>query len=285
MLIMLPPGDQGEEKKEKGESESVRQEEGKGQSESAREKKGKGESESAREKERPVVRPRLPEVAVEERVLRRTLPDAHLTVAQEASRKARHGRYEVRTLWTLSSADLNGYAGSAGTVGKPWPGLRQVSRIQRVVCQRDQKTGQWKLNEELAYSITSLPVERASAGDILQRWRAHWRIEALHWVRDVTFGEDGSQIHTGQAPEAFSVLRNAAVTLVGLAGFPSIAAGVRELQTRPLGVLTLFASMSSRLKSVGQSGHSPTSQPWPASRVQPPHRQSSLTSAKARDPG
>ena len=218
-------------------------------------------------------------------MLRRTLPDAHLTVVQEAARKAQHGRYEVRTLWTLSSADLNGYAGSAGTVGKPWPGLAQVSRIQRVIGQRERKTGQWKVREELAYSITSLPAERAGAGDILQRWRVHWRIEALHWVRDVTFGEDGSQMHTGQAPEAFSVLRNAAVTLVGIAGFPSIAAGVRELQTRPLGVLALFASIASRLKSDWGSGQSPTSQRGPISRVQSTDQQSSLTSAKARDPG
>ncbi len=217
-------------------------------------------------------------------MLRRTLPDAHLTVVQEAARKAQHGRYEVRTLWTLSSADLNAYAGSAGTVGKPWPGLAQVSRIQRVIGQRERKTGQWKVREELAYSITSLPAERAGAGDLLRRWRVHWRIEALHWVRDVTFGEDGSQIHTGQVPEAFSVLRNAAVTLVGMGGFPSLAAGVRELQTRPLGVLALFASLASRLQAGPRSGHSPASQPRPASPVPVTGQPSSLTSAKARDP-
>lgn len=253
---------------------------------------GSGEQSEQREQaaevatgeERPVVRPRMPEVAAEERLLRRGLPDAHLTVAQEAGRKAQHGRYEVRTLWTLRSADLNAYAGSAGTVGKPWPALGQVSRIQRVICQRDRKTGQWELSEELAYSITSLPAERADARDLLKRWRVHWGIEARHWVRDVTFGEDGSQIHTGQVPEAFSVLRNAAVTLVGLAGFPSIAAGVRELQTRPLGVLALFASLASRLKGGEGSGHSSARQPRPASRVRATGPPASITSAKARDP-
>ncbi len=227
-----------------------------------------------------MVRARRPEVATAERRLRWRLPDAHLTIAQEAGRKAQHGRYEVRTLWTLSSADLNAYAGSAGTVGKAWPGLRQVSRIQRVICQRDRKTGQWGLSEELAYSITSLPAERAGAQEILKHWRVHWRIEALHWVRDVTFGEDESQIHTGQVPEAFSVLRNAAVTLVGLAGFPSIAAGVRELQARPLGVLALFAGLSNRLKTCQGSSLSPANQSRPASRGQP----FSSIYAKARGP-
>jgi hypothetical protein len=222
-------------------------------------------------RKRPEVQPHLPDVAAQERLLRRTLPDAHLTVAQQARQKAQHGRYEVRTLWTLSSADLNAYAGSAGTVGKPWPGLQQVSRVQRVVCERDRETGKWKLHEEVAYSITSLPGDRATAGDILKRWRAHWGIEARHWVRDVTFGEDESQIHTGQTPVAFSILRNAAATLVGLAGFPSIAAGVRELQTWPLGVLGLFASISSKLESGQNSGRSSATRP-PPGFTGPDHR-------------
>lgn len=145
-LIVLPPaagqGSQSDQTDEKGQSDQA--------------------SEPATQEERPLVRPSLPDVAAEERLLRRTLPDAHLTIAQEAAPKARHGRYEVRTLWTLSSADLNAYAGSASTVGKPWPGLAQVSRIQRVICQRDRKTGRWNLSEEVAYGITSLPAERSA---------------------------------------------------------------------------------------------------------------------------
>ena len=211
----------------------------------------------------PTVIPAVPEVAAQERLLRQTLPDARLTVAQEAARKAGHGRYEVRTLWALSSADLNAYAGSAGTVGEPWPGLAQVSRIQRVVCERERQSGNWQTTVEVDYSITSLAAERASATELLKRWRVHWRIEALHWVRDVTFGEDGSQIHRGQAPEAFSILRNSATTLLALGGFASIAAGVRELAMAPTGILTTFANLANRLKAAqgshqGVAAHSPT---------------------------
>ncbi len=233
---------------------------------------------------RPVVRPCLPDVVTEGMLLRRTLPDAQLTVAQEALRKARHGRYEIRTVWTLSSADLNAYAGSSGTMGKPWPSLAQVSRIQRVVCQRDVSTGQWELSEEAAYSITSLSADRVDAAGILKRWRAHWHIESLHWIRDVTYGEDGSQVHIGQAPEAFSVVRNAAMTLVRLAGFPSIAAGIRELQTGPLGVLTLFANLASRMRAGLASGQFSTSKPCPDSRVQATSHPKHLTYASAPDP-
>lgn len=235
---------------------------------SEKEERADEASKAKTQDERPVVRPYLPDVVSEGMLLRRILPDAQLTVAQEALRKASHGRYEVRTVWTLSSADLNAYAGSSGSVGKPWPSLAQVSRIQRVVCQRDVNTGQWKLSEEVAYSITSLSADRADATGILKYWRAHWQIEALHWIRDVTYGEDSSQVYTGQAPEAFSVLRNAAATLVRLAGFPSIAAGMRELQTGPLGVLTLFSDLASRMRARLEAGQFSTSKPCPDSQGQ-----------------
>lgn len=186
----------------------------------------------------------------------------------------------MRTLWTLSSADLNAYVGSAGTVGEPWPGLAQVSRIQRVVCEQEPKSGNWQTVSEVAYSITSLPAERANAGELLKRWRIHWRIEALHWVRDVTFGEDGSQIHTGQAPEAFSILRNTAITLLGLVGFPSIAAGVRELGMQPGEVLVAFASLANRLKTAHHSNEVET---VPSSSVSAQGPARSLPPAHARD--
>jgi hypothetical protein len=31
--------------------------------------------------------------------------------------------------------------------------------------------------------------------------RAHWQVEALHWVRDVTFAEDASRIRTASGPQ------------------------------------------------------------------------------------
>ncbi len=189
------------------------------------------------------------DVQVQQVLLRATLPDADLSVVQEARCKASHGRYESRTLWALSSAALNAYAGSAGTVGKPWPGLAQVCRIQRLVWRKDRKSGAWRMTEEVAYSVTSLDAKRAKAKALLRRWRVHWHIEnRLHWVRDVTFGEDGSQIHNGQAPEVFATLRNAAVSLLGWGQYPSLAAGVREVSAQLPGVLALFGKLSERLK-------------------------------------
>ena len=62
------------------------------------------------------------------RHLRATLPDAQVSVACHRGRK-RHGRQETRVLWYLGSAGLCAYLGASGTVGTPWPGVRQVCRL------------------------------------------------------------------------------------------------------------------------------------------------------------
>ncbi len=217
--------------------------------------------------------------------MRLTLPDARLTVVQDRARKAKHGRYETRTLWALASADLNGYLGSAGTVGEPWPGVQQVCRIQRVRVCKDRKSGAMETKAEVSYSITSLGEGRADAAELLKRWRVHWRIEnCLHWVRDVTFGEDASPIHKGQAPEVFAVLRSAVISLLGWAGGPSIASVVRELGARPAAAPEFFASLSERLKAGDGSVAEkiPAGLPVAGTKI-PPAERTAAASAMARD--
>ena len=46
--------------------------------------------------------------------------------------------------------------------------------------------------------------------------RGHWTIEALHYVRDVTFGEDASTVCTGHAPQNLAALRNLVIGLCAL---------------------------------------------------------------------
>ncbi len=50
----------------------------------------------------------------------------------------------------------------------------------------------------------------------------------LHWVRDVTYDEDRSQIRTGHAPQVMASLRNTAISLLRLAGHTNIAAACRH---------------------------------------------------------
>ena len=50
----------------------------------------------------------------------------------------------------------------------------------------------------------------------------------LHWVRDVTFGEDASSVRTGAGPQVMAFLRNLATSLHRLAGATNVAAALRH---------------------------------------------------------
>ena len=101
--------------------------------------------------------------------------------------------------------------------------MGQVCRLERVVKRGGKET------REVAYAITSAGPEWADAGTLLDWWRGHWGIEnRVHWVRDVTLGEDASRIRTASAPEVMAGLRNAAISLLRLSGATNIAEALRE---------------------------------------------------------
>ena len=82
---------------------------------------------------------------------------------------------------------------------------------------------------EWVYGITSRPgISERAAEKLLDLIRDHWTIEnRLHWVRDVTFDEDRSQIRTGHGPQTMASLRNLAISVLRLAGASCIAKAVR----------------------------------------------------------
>jgi hypothetical protein len=84
------------------------------------------------------------------------------------------------------------------------------------------------------YRITSLPPERAGPADLLRLSRGHWAIEnQLHYVRDVTLGEDASRIRTGTAPQVMAAMRNLIVAILHRAGMSNRAAGLRQFAWHP----------------------------------------------------
>lgn len=135
-----------------------------------------------------------------------------------ARQQGQHGdRHEVRHLW--ASPALRGYV--------DWPGITQVCKIDRLVTQKGKQTA------ETRYAITSLPVA-ADARALLRFVRGHWGIEnRLHYVRDVTLGEDASQVRTGAAPQVMAALRNVALALLRNAGWTNIAAALRHHGWQP----------------------------------------------------
>lgn len=131
----------------------------------------------------------------------------------QAEQRGRHGdRREVRTL--RSSTALVGYV--------DWPRMRQVCKMERLVKQKGRQ------ERDVRYAITSLGTG-VTADKLLSLVRGHWAIEnKLHWVRDVTFGEDQSQIRKGSTPQVMAALRNVVLGILRRAGAKNIAATLRH---------------------------------------------------------
>ena len=78
-----------------------------------------------------------------------------------------------------------------------------------------------------ALGITSLDAERCSPVVIASSMRGHCGIEnKLHWVRNVTYGDDASRLCTPNAPQMASTC-NLATGAIGAHGWTSIASGTR----------------------------------------------------------
>jgi len=109
-----------------------------------------------------------------------------------------------------------------------WPGLSQVCRLERTTRCKGRTT------VEIQYAISSVSRERADAAFLLTHWRGHWGIEnRLHWVRDVSFGEDKCQVEKGHGPQNLAAFRNAAISLLRLTGCQEIAVALRDFCYRP----------------------------------------------------
>jgi hypothetical protein len=100
------------------------------------------------------------------------------------------------------------------------PGRAAITRAQRAVgaalidkdpIQMTQEPGPWPQRRvwqprrgeriETACAITSLTPKEANAEELLALWRGRRGSETrLHYVRDVTLGEDACRVRTGHAP-------------------------------------------------------------------------------------
>jgi predicted transposase YbfD/YdcC len=115
-----------------------------------------------------------------------------------------------------------------------WPGAKQVCLLERVRRTRGKET------VESVCAITSLGPDRASAKRLLSLARGHWEIEnRLHWVRDMSLGEDACRVRTEEAPQILAAVRNAALWLLRSSGITNIASALRRHAAKPLEALGL----------------------------------------------
>lgn len=129
-----------------------------------------------------------------------------------------HGRTEKRSLRVCTvPADA------------PLPGFPSARQMITITRERFTLNGVLLGQPDVAFAITNLSRQEAGPRDLARMLRGHWCIEnSLHYVRDVTYGEDGSRIRTGAGPRIMASFRNVAIAIHRLHGETNIASATRK---------------------------------------------------------
>lgn len=151
---------------------------------------------------------------------------AEEAVERVETHNAGHGRLEWRMVERRASR----------TLALLWPGAQQA--IRRHCLSLVRSSGEWR--EEVSFALTSLSAQEVGVRQLAAWWRGHWTIEnRVHYVRDVTFAEDGGQARAGATPHVLAALRNGVLTLLRHLGHTNIAAALRHYGASPVRALRL----------------------------------------------
>lgn len=124
-----------------------------------------------------------------------------------------HGRIEKRTV--SISHDLTGIP--------DFPGLQTLIRVKSERAMH--RASIIEVSTETRYYVTSLT---ETARRLAQRVRGYWGVEnKVHYVRDVTQGEDASRIRTNGLVQCWAIARNFALNLYRDYGFQNMAQAQR----------------------------------------------------------
>ncbi len=127
-------------------------------------------------------------------------------------RDRRHGRTVTRTVKAITVP-----------AWVDWPGAAQVLQVRRTRIINGRR------RVEVVYAVSSVPMQQAQPRVVAAWIQGHWGIEnSLHWVRDVAFDEDRHQLRVGAGPQVMATLRNTGISLLRLAGWTNITAGLRH---------------------------------------------------------
>jgi Transposase DDE domain len=142
-----------------------------------------------------------------------------------------HGRRDKRTIRVL---DAPGDLGLPGAV-QVFLLERYTTRTVRKRLKGSRRYKKVQLRSAVAVlGVTSLSAREAAPEHLAGYARGQWTIEnKIHWVRDVTFREDASQVRTPPRVRAMATLRNLVIGLLRQAGHTRIAATLRKIRNDP----------------------------------------------------
>jgi predicted transposase YbfD/YdcC len=96
-------------------------------------------------------------------------------------------------------------------------------------------------SQQVVYGFSNLTPAEASPEAIATFVRNHWAIEnRLHWRRDVTLGEDQSQVRSGGKPQVLAALNNIVLALMDWLGVCNVPAQMRIFAAFPKLALDLL---------------------------------------------
>jgi len=122
-----------------------------------------------------------------------------------------------------------------------WPGAKQI--LRRTCLRTHLRSG--KTTCSVCYGLTSLSRTLAGPADLERLWRGHWTIEnRVHFIRDVSMGEDACQVRSGKAPRSLAIVRNLLLNALRNGPWPSIPAAHRALASN---LVTAFAFLADYL--------------------------------------
>lgn len=166
-----------------------------------------------------------------------------------------HGRIETRKITITDSRDVIDF-----------PGVKQVFMIERWIKKpyTDSENKYFyflsnllnyglieilpfgffifrKESYEKVFGLTSLKRGNADPKRVLNLVIGHWGIEnRSHWVRDVTFDEDRSQVKDSEIAQFMALFRNIAIGLIRFDGFVNISKAIRYYASNPILALPLL---------------------------------------------
>lgn len=130
-------------------------------------------------------------------------PADRFSIHQEVDKG--HGRVEERRV--LVSTEVDWLAGERRFPGEyRFPRLAAIARVETTTFEKGRES------RRVRHYVSSRPIDAAGFAAAI---RAHWLIEnALHWVLDVVFGEDGAKTRNRNGPANMAIVRHFAINLV-----------------------------------------------------------------------
>lgn len=153
------------------------------------------------------------------------LPWGEVPLAHVEGPTHAHGREERRLVKVIAAGGL------------AFPGACQVVRIER----HRRRHGTVKGSREVVFAVTDLDAHQVSPAELAAHARGHWTVEnRVHYVRDVTWGEDVRRTRTGAAPAVLGCLTDIVRQALTGAGWKNLKSG-RRAHINPDKTLDLYS--------------------------------------------